>query len=119
MFGAAYFYLPRVTGKSWRSAVLIRVHYAATALGIVALVLGLSWAGWEQGRLLNDAGVAFPAITEAISPWLAFRSVVLILLTIGHAAFLINFVWIACPVNSRDTAAAVIQDPPAMEVAKA
>jgi len=119
MFGAAYFYLPRVTGKAWRSTALIKIHYGATALGIVALVGGLSWAGWQQGRLLNDAGVAFPAITDALSPWLAFRTVFLILLTVGHAAFLINFVWIACPINSRGTAAAIVQNPPAMEGAKA
>lgn len=119
MFGAAYFFLPRVTGKVWRAPVLISAHYASTALGILALVAGLFAAGWQQGRLLNDASVAFPAITQTLIPWLTFRSVALMLLSIGHVAFLINFVWIACPINSRSTAAATIENPPELEAHKA
>jgi cytochrome c oxidase cbb3-type subunit 1 len=119
MFGAAYFYLPRVTGKGWRSTALIKIHYGATALGIVALVVGLFCAGWQQGRLLNDAQVPFADVTHAIAPWLKFHSAIIVLLLIGHAAFLLNFIWIACPFNSRSTAPAVIQNPPEMEGAQA
>jgi cytochrome c oxidase cbb3-type subunit 1 len=116
MFGAAYFYLPRVTGKAWRSTALIKIHYGATALGLVGLVVGLLWAGWEQGRLLNNAQVQFVDITRMLAPWHAFHTGALLLLLAGHAAFFINFVWIACPINSRSTAAAVFHDPPAMEL---
>jgi len=119
MFGAAYFFLPRVTGKVWRAPVLISAHYATTALGILALVVGLFIAGWQQGRMLNDASVPFASITNTLTPWLTFRSVALILLAIGHVAFLINFVWIACPVNSQSTEAATIENPPEMEAHKA
>lgn len=119
MFGAAYFYLPRVTGKAWRSPALIKIHYGATALGVLALVVGLFWAGWHQGRLLNDAGVQFSDITRALAPWLKFHTVMLVVLLVGHAAFLLNFIWIACPFNSRATAVAAINNPPAMEVVEA
>lgn len=115
MFGAAYFYLPRVTGKAWRSTALIRAHYTATALGVIALLAGLAYAGWHQGGMLNTATIPFAEVTRALAPWLAFRTVALMLLTIGHAAFLINFVWIACPLNARSAPAAVIRNPPAME----
>ncbi|MDQ5978854.1 MAG: cytochrome c oxidase cbb3-type subunit, partial [Verrucomicrobiota bacterium] len=30
MFGAAYFFLPRLTGKEWRSSALIKAHFGAT-----------------------------------------------------------------------------------------
>ena len=119
MFGAAYFFLPRVTGKVWRAPVLISAHYGATALGIVALVVGLFTAGWQQGHMLNDASIPFVTLTNALTPWLTFRSVALMLLSVGHVAFLINFVWIACPVNSQSTAAATIENPPEMEAHKA
>ena len=119
MFGAAYFILPRVTGKVWRAPVLISAHYAATALGLVALVVGLFAAGWQQGHLLNDAAIPFASITDALTPWLTFRSVALMLLSIGHVAFLINFVWIACPINSQSTAAALIENPPELEAHQA
>ena len=105
MFGAAYFILPRITGKVWRAPVLISAHYGATALGTLILVVGLFAAGWQQGQMLNDAAVPFADITKTLIPWLTFRSVALILISIGHVAFLINFAWIACPVCSQGTAA--------------
>lgn len=118
MFGAAYFFLPRLTGKEWRSPVLVRLHFGATALGLVLMAVGLAWAGWSQGHLLNDPAVPFAAITKAMSFWFAFHTVVLGLLLLGHVAFLINFVWIACPLNSRDTAAATFRPPPDLTLAK-
>ena len=118
MFGAAYFILPRVTGKVWRAPVLIVAHYGTTALGILMLVVGLFAAGWEQGEMLNDATVPFADITKTLIPWLTFRSVALILLSIGHVAFLINFVWIARPV-CPSCAAAAIANPPEPEAHKA
>lgn len=119
MFGAAYFFLPRVTGKAWRSSALISAHYGATVLGILLLIVGLFVAGWQQGHLLNDPAVKFAAITDALAPWLTLRSVASILLLVGHAAFLLNFVWIACPVNSRTTPTATFDSPPEMEAHQA
>lgn len=116
MFGAAYFLLPRITGKGWRSTALIQAHYGATVLGLLAVLVALGAGGWIQGRMLNDAGVQFSSITQALVPWLTLRSLALVTLLVGHAAFLINFVWIACPINSRATADAAIQNPPDMTV---
>lgn len=118
MFGAAYFMLPRLTGKEWRSTALVRLHFGATALGGLLMVAGMTYAGWHQGHLLNDAAVSFAGITNAMSFWFAFRTVVLGLLLLGHVAFLINFVWIACPINSQGTAAAKINPPPEMGLAQ-
>ena len=117
MFGAAYFFLPRLTGKEWRSAALIKVHFNATVLGVLLMVLGLAYAGWTQGRMLADPAVPFADITKALGFWFFFRSVVLGLLLIGHAAFLLNFIWIACPVNSQGTAAATFRTPPDLTLA--
>lgn len=119
MFGAAYFLLPRLTGKEWRSPALVKVHIGATALGVVLMIVGLGYAGWMQGRMLNDAAVPFADITRAMTPWFAFRTGVLGLLLLGHVAFLINFIWIACPVNSQGTAAAMINPPPDLSLVKA
>jgi cytochrome c oxidase cbb3-type subunit 1 len=114
MFGAAYFYLPRVTGKAWRSNALVTTHAYATLLGVLVLVVGLFFAGWQQGLMLNDAKVAFSDITKAMQPWFLFRTIVLMLLTLGHVAFAINFVWVACPFSSSSTPEAVISTPPAL-----
>ncbi len=114
MFGAAYFILPRVTGKEWRSGALISVHGATTALGILLMVVGIAYAGWSQGGMLNEPTVPFRQLTDAMTFWFAYRTGVIGLLLVGHAAFLINFIWIACPINSQGTAAATFRTPPAL-----
>ncbi len=117
MFGAAYFFLPRLTGKEWRSTALVKAHFGATALGVVLLTAGLAAAGWQQGQMLNDAAVPFGDITKALAGWHTFHSVGLGVLLVGHVAFLINFVWIACPINSQGTPLAQINNPPALSLA--
>lgn len=119
MIGAAYFFLPRITGKSWRSARLLKIHYGATLLGVVAMLFVLFVAGWRQGTLINDSQVQFSEITRALRPWLAVRTGILGMLFLGNLAFGLNFFFLACPLNSRGTAAAVIKDPPEMEALKA
>lgn len=119
VFGAAYFFLPRLTGKVWRSNTLVGIHYIATLAGILAAVLALGLGGWQQGAMLNDATVAFADITKALAPWLTLRSISLMLLLVGHVAFLINFIWAVCPVSSQGTPAASFANPPALEGQKA
>jgi cytochrome c oxidase cbb3-type subunit 1 len=118
MFGAAYFILPRLTEREWRSPALVKTHFGATVLGVLLLTAGLAYGGWQQGQMLNDAAVSFSDITKALTFWLTLRSVGLMLLLVGHAAFLINFVWIAFPICSQSTAPAQIRNPPALEVVK-
>ncbi len=116
MFGAAYFMLPRLTGREWRSPALIKLHFGATALGGLLMIGGLAYAGWTQGRLLHDATVPFADITKAMSFWFAFRTLVLGLLLLGHVAFFINFLRHACPFNFAAVPTAQIRTPPAMSL---
>lgn len=115
MFGAAYFILPRVTGRAWPSTALLAAHWLATVLGVVVLIAGLAWAGWQEGRWLNDASVPFADAARALAPWHVFRSLALMVLTTGHLAFLINFVRIACPLGGADLPQADIHAPAALE----
>ena len=119
MFGAAYFMLPRLTEREWRSPAMVRAHLGATVVGVVLLTGGLAAGGWEQGRLLLNAEVSFGAITHAMTLWYTLQSVGLGVLIVGHLAFLLNFIWIACPFNSRRTAPAEFRHPPDLELAKA
>lgn len=117
LFGAAYFFLPRLTGKDWRSAALIQAHFGATVLGVILLTVGLAAGGWQQGSLLNDSTVAFGDITRSLSGWHTLNSVAYGVLLVGHLAFLINFAWIACPFNSKGTANITIPGAPALSLA--
>lgn len=119
MFGATYFILPRLTGHEWRSPALVKIHLGATVLGVVLLTVGLAWGGWQQGNLLNDAKLSFTDVSKAMTFWFTYRTGGLALLLLGHAAFLVNFAFIACPFNLSGAAPAQINPPPALEVLKA
>lgn len=116
MFGAGYFLLPRLTGREWRFPALIKLHVGITALGVVLMVVGMAYAGWHQGHLLNDGAVAFSDVTQGMAFWFAFRTGVFGLLFLGHAAFFINFLGIACPLNSHGNASATFRTPPALSM---
>jgi cytochrome c oxidase cbb3-type subunit 1 len=118
MFGAAYFILPRLTEREWRSPALVKAHFGATVLGVLLLTAGLGYGGWQQGQMLNDAAVSFGDITKALTFWFTLHSVGLMLLLVGHLAFLINFVWIACPICSQSTTPAQIRTPPPLSLPK-
>ncbi len=118
MFGAAYFILPRLTGKQWRSSALVKAHVGTAGLGVLVLVVGIAYAGWHQGTMLNNDAVAFGDISKALTFWFTFRSVIFALLLLGHVAFFINFLWVACPINSRGTAAIQFRNPPALSIAQ-
>ena len=99
MFGGIYFVMPRFMKREWPSASLISIHFWAAALGISGYVIGLSIGGILQGIDMNqldaDGNVlySFLEVMERTVPWLASRTVSGILMTIGHAAFAINFFW--------------------------
>lgn len=117
LFGAAYFFLPRLTGKEWRSSALVKAHFGATVVGVVLLALGLGAGGWQQGALLNDPGVSFTDLSRALSGWHMLNTIGFGVLLVGHLAFLINFIWIACPINSQGTVSVTIPVPPALALA--
>jgi cytochrome c oxidase cbb3-type subunit 1 len=89
MFGVFYYVMPRLVGREWISAGLIRVHFWATALGMIVYWVGLTWGGWIQGTMLNDPDTPFLEIVSYTIPFLWSRSFAGILMTIGHLAFAI------------------------------
>jgi cytochrome c oxidase cbb3-type subunit I len=94
MFGSMYYILPRITRREWPSAGLISLHFWGVALGIILYVVPLSFAGFKQGLLLNDAAVKFLDVVEYTLPWLKVRTVAGLLMTLGHVAFFVNFGWL-------------------------
>lgn len=129
MFGSIYYILPRILLKEWPSAKLISLHFWACALGIIFMVLVLSFAGVKQGIDMNSlpigadgkpgAPAPFLEIVKNTIPWLKLRSYSGILLTIGHLAFAVNFVWMLLkPRPAGATAPTLFRNGPELEVSR-
>jgi cytochrome c oxidase cbb3-type subunit 1 len=70
-FGAIYFIVPRILGRFWRYAALVRWHFWLSVAGLGFLVFDLTIAGVLQGFGLMDPKVPVPAMLDLISPFVA------------------------------------------------
>jgi cytochrome c oxidase cbb3-type subunit I len=89
MFGAMYYIMPRLTRNEWSSARLIKIHFWATAIGVMTYFAALSWSGWFQGTMMNNPAIPFIKIVDYTKPYLLGRSISGSLMTIGHIVFAI------------------------------
>jgi cytochrome c oxidase cbb3-type subunit 1 len=87
LFGSIYYILPRLVGREWPSARLIRWHFWSCLVGIGAYVLALIIGGVQQGMVLLDPGRPFQDSVTVTLPWLAVRTGAGFLLTAGHLVF--------------------------------
>ena len=91
MFGAMYYIVPRLVGREWRYASMIKLHFWASTYGIGLMVLMLLAGGMVQGRDLNNAALSFTESTQSILPYLRGRSLSGLLLTVAHFVFAFHF----------------------------
>jgi cytochrome c oxidase cbb3-type subunit 1 len=91
MFGSMYYIVPRLVGREWRYASLIKLHFWSSTYGVGLMVLMLFVGGIAQGSSLNDPSLAFSETTQSILPYLRGRSVSGLLLTIAHFVFAFHF----------------------------
>ncbi len=91
MFGSMYYIVPRLVGREWRYASLIKLHFWASAYGVMLMVLMLFVGGIVQGRDLNNAALPFAESTQSVMPYLRSRSMSGMLLTVGHFIFAFHF----------------------------
>jgi cytochrome c oxidase cbb3-type subunit 1 len=94
LFGGMYYILPKLWGQEWPSARLIRAHILLIVAGMVIYVVALGAGGVLQGLSLLNPTDSFQASVEAARPWLHARSVAGVLISLGHAAFVIHVIWL-------------------------
>jgi cytochrome c oxidase cbb3-type subunit 1 len=105
IFGSMYYIVPRLIGREWRYASLIKLHFWASAYGIGLMTLMLLAGGLTQGASMENPSLAFSESVESVLPYLRGRSLSGILLTVSHFIFayhfgLMLFGWVAnrpCP----------------------
>ena len=130
MFGSIYYIMPRILLKEWPSAKLISLHFWTTAIGSSLYVFDLKIGGGIQGLLLNtpvlahklglqqsDDPVPFIETVKVTMPYLKWRTYSGILMTVGHVAFAINFLWIIVrSTQATKTEPTLFRTPPDMKV---
>ena len=91
MFGAMYYIMPRLVGREWRYASLIKMHFWASAYGIGLMTFMLLAGGFVQGLNMDNPTLAFTESTQSVLPYLRGRTVAGILLTVAHCVFAYHF----------------------------
>ena len=91
MFGSMYYIVPRLVGREWRYASLIKLHFWAAVYGIGLLTVMLLAGGLAQGSGLNDPSLDFAESTQSILPYLRARSLAGLLVTVAHFVFAFHF----------------------------
>src|SRR5438067_6524136 len=86
-----YYIVPRLVGREWRYAALIKLHFWSSTYGVGLMVLMLIAAGIAQGSALNDPSLSFIEGLEYVPMYLRGRSLSGLLLTIAHLIFAFHF----------------------------
>jgi cytochrome c oxidase cbb3-type subunit 1 len=91
MFGSMYYIVPRLVGREWRYATLIKLHFWASAYGIGLMSLMLLVGGLVEGADQNDTSMTFIESVASVLPYLRGRTVAALLLTASHFIFAFHF----------------------------
>ena len=101
MFGAMYYIVPRLVGREWPSATMIRWHFWLVATGIVLMFGSLTIGGLIQGLALNDPHGSFQSSLDDATPFRWLRGMSGFLLLAGHLVFAALFLQMLLKVGSR------------------
>jgi cytochrome c oxidase cbb3-type subunit 1 len=91
IFGSMYYIIPRLIGREWRYASLIKLHFWGSAYGIGLMTLMLLWGGLSQGGDMENTALPFNESVQTILPYLRGRTLAGMLLTGAHFIFAFHF----------------------------
>jgi len=83
--------VPRLVGREWRYASLIKLHFWGSAYGVGLMTLMLLAGALMQGASMNDPSLPFTESTQSILPYLRGRSLAGVLLMGAHFIFAFHF----------------------------
>src|SRR5213082_3196850 len=91
MFGSMYYIVPRLVGREWRYATLIKLHFWSAAYGVGLMSLMLFVGGVSQGSSQNDPALPFIESVRSVLPYLRGRTLAALLLIASHFIFAFHF----------------------------
>jgi cytochrome c oxidase cbb3-type subunit 1 len=91
IFGSMYYIVPRLVGREWRYASLIKLHFWMAVYGVGLMSLMLLAGALVEGTSLNDASLSFTETVQSVLPYLRGRSLAGVLMMVGHFVFAFHF----------------------------
>jgi cytochrome c oxidase cbb3-type subunit 1 len=110
-FGAMYFVMPRVMEREWPYPSLIPWHFWLCAVGVGIYFVALTWGGWLQGLAMLDAARPFMDSVTLTLPFLKWRSIGGLAMTLGHLVFATHFLMMVLKLGPMRHAPAVFYAP--------
>jgi cytochrome c oxidase cbb3-type subunit 1 len=91
IFGSMYYIVPRLVGREWRYASLIKLHFWMAVYGVGLMSLMLLAGAVVEGVNMEDPTMSFTESVESILPYLRGRSLAGVLMMVGHFVFAFHF----------------------------
>ncbi len=91
IFGSMYYIVPRLVGREWRYASLIKLHFWGSVYGIGLMTLMLLAAAIAQGKAMDDPTMTFMDVIQYVPMYLRGRSIAGVLMTASHFIFAFHF----------------------------
>jgi cytochrome c oxidase cbb3-type subunit 1 len=91
IFGSMYYIIPRLVGREWRYATLIKLHFWSSAYGVGLMSLMLLAGGFVEGANQQNPQLPFIESAASILPYLRGRTIAGVLLLISHFIFAFHF----------------------------
>jgi cytochrome c oxidase cbb3-type subunit 1 len=91
IFGSMYYIVPRLVGREWRYASLIKLHFWGSAYSIGLMTLMLLAGGLAQGTSLDNTSLVFTEATQSVLPYLRGRTLATALMTAANFIFAFHF----------------------------
>jgi cytochrome c oxidase cbb3-type subunit 1 len=90
MFGAAYFIVPRVTGRDWVFPKLVEMHFLFSIYGLLTVLLVTLVGGLHQGMSQEDWKLPWIGVTAVANPYAVATTFAWSLILFSNIFFLIH-----------------------------
>jgi cytochrome c oxidase cbb3-type subunit 1 len=92
MFGAAYFIVPRVTGRDWLSSRLITLHFLFSVYGMITVFLVTLLGGLQQGLGQEDWRQPWMVAVSGTNPYAVATTFAWCLILFSNVFFFLHLI---------------------------
>ena len=92
MFGAAYFIVPRVTGREWRSQRWVKVHLLFSVYGMITICWAALIGGFQQGMGQENWQLPWLGVVSVTNPYTVAITFAWCLILFSNVFFLLHLV---------------------------